>query len=288
MKINWPPQRMKNRSMMAIPIAVAAILLIAMLAFGLPMGRDFNGGTLVMVRGLEDAPDPIHVRNQVESLTGFSVDVRETSDGFDIEMDLMNVELESQVKRALVSQLSISESSIMIGVLGPAVSSTQVTEIITLGIGALIAMGVIIFIFRRRTAATAATVTAVLNTIGILGLMTIFRVPLNLSSIIGILIMLTFVLDVDALLAYRLLKGAVGSPKENAGEAMKANLAMSAIAAAALLSMALLIGATAIKELVLTLVFGVIANFANTWFLGILLIMRHVERKKVVNYNVSV
>jgi len=279
---------MKNRSMMAIPIAVAAILLIAMLAFGLPMGRDFNGGTLVMVRGLEDAPDPIHVRNQVESLTGFSVDVRETSDGFDIEMDLMNVELESQVKRALVSQLSISESSIMIGVLGPAVSSTQVTEIITLGIGALIAMGVIIFIFRRRTAATAATVTAVLNTIGILGLMTIFRVPLNLSSIIGILIMLTFVLDVDALLAYRLLKGAVGSPKENAGEAMKANLAMSAIAAAALLSMALLIGATAIKELVLTLVFGVIANFANTWFLGILLIMRHVERKKVVNYNVSV
>ncbi len=288
MKINWPPQRMKSRSMMAIPIAVAAILLVAVLVFGLPLGRDFNGGTMITVRGLSEAPDPVAVKAQFEGLTGLTADVRATSDGFDIETGALSAESEMQVKQTLMAQFSVPDSSILIGALGPVVSGSQSMALVALGVGALIVIGVIIFIFRRRAATTAAIAIAVLNTVGVLGLMAIFRVPLNLSSIVGILMSLGFVIDVVVLLAYRLLKGAVGDPKENAGEAMKANLVMSAIAVAALLSVNLLVGATMIKELTLTLVFGIILNVVNTWFLGVLLVMRHVERKKVVSYHVSV
>ncbi|MFH1820819.1 MAG: hypothetical protein ABH852_00030 [Methanobacteriota archaeon] len=288
MKLTWPSQRMKGRTMVAIPLAVSAVLLVAILIFGVPLGRDFKGGTLVMVRGVENAPDVNNVKSQTESLTGLVVDVKGTHNGFDIETDTLSGNSENQIKDMLLTRFGLAESSITIGALGPTVSSAQILEIIFVAAGALIVIWVVILIFRRRVAATTAVITAGLDVLGILGLMALFRVPLNLASIIGILITFCFVIETNVLLAYRLLKGAVGDPKENAGEAMKAGLAMSVVALSVLLSINILTTASLINELTLALVFGIIVNIVNTWFLGVVFFMRHVERKKVVSYHVSI
>ncbi len=288
MKINWPPQRMKSRTMMAIPLAVAAILLVAVLILGLPMGRDFQGGTLVTARGMGQVPELNNVKVQAQIIAGTAVDVRGTADGFDIETAALTAGTENQLKEMLMAQFGLREGDIAIGALGPAVSAAQASEIAVLGTAALVAMGVIIFIFRRRMAATSAIVVSILNAVGTLGLMAILRVPLNLASIIGLLLMLGFVIDADVLFAYRLLKGAVGDPKENVGEALKAVLAMSAAAIAALLSIALAVGAAAVTGMALTLVIAISLNLFNTCFLGVPLLMRHVEHKKVVSYHVSI
>jgi len=220
-------------------------------------------------------------------LTGLVVDVKATYKGFEIETDTLSGSSENQIKDMLLTRLGLAESSITVGAIGPTVSGVHVLQIIVVGIGALIVMGVIIFIFRRRVAASNALITAGLDILGILGLMTLFRVPLSMASIIGILITFGYVIDSNILLAYRLLKGAVGSPRENIGEAMKAGLTMSVVALAILLSVNILTTAGPINELTFALVFGIIVNIINTWFLSAELFMRHVERKKVVSYHVS-
>lgn len=287
MKLIWPPQRLRSRTMAALPLIVAAIFLLAILFLGLPLGKDFRGGTLVMVRGVEKVSNLDQVRAQLKDLTGLDAQVKVTADGFDIELDALNADWEDKVRDLLVGTFGIP-SSVKIGALGPAVGSSQVLQLVSLGVSALIVMGVVIFIFRRRVAATAAIIIAILDVIGILGLMALFRVDLDLAAIMGILITLGYVVDTNFLLGYRLLKGAVGEPRENLGEAMKAGLTMSAVAVAALLSMGTILGAAPLKQLAWVLAFGVIVNAFNTWFLGAVLYLRHVEQKKVVSYHVSI
>jgi preprotein translocase subunit SecF len=274
--------------MAALPLIVAAIFLLAILFLGLPLGKDFRGGTLVMVRGVEKVSNLDQVRAQLKDLTGLDAQVKVTADGFDIELDALNADWEDKVRDLLVGTFGIPSSAVKIGALGPAVGSSQVLQLVSLGVSALIVMGVVIFIFRRRVAATAAIIIAILDVIGILGLMALFRVDLDLAAIMGILITLGYVVDTNFLLGYRLLKGAVGEPRENLGEAMKAGLTMSAVAVAALLSMETILGAAPLKQLAWVLAFGVIVNAFNTWFLGAVLYLRHVEQKKVVSYHVSI
>jgi preprotein translocase subunit SecF len=274
--------------MAALPLIVAAIFLLAILFLGLPLGKDFRGGTLVMVRGVEKVSNLDQVRAQLKDLTGLDAQVKVTADGFDIELDALNADWEDKVRDLLVGTFGIPSSAVKIGALGPAVGSSQVLQLVSLGVSALIVMGVVIFVFRRRVAATAAIIIAILDVIGILGLMALFRVDLDLAAIMGILITLGYVVDTNFLLGYRLLKGAVGEPRENLGEAMKAGLTMSAVAVAALLSMGTILGAAPLKQLAWVLAFGVIVNAFNTWFLGAVLYLRHVEQKKVVSYHVSI
>lgn len=287
MKLIWPPQRVKNRNMVAIPLALSIIFLIMLLTLGLPISRDFKGGTLLTVRDVEKVPDVNHVKSQVESLTGLTVDVRTTYNGFDIETDALGGNAENLIKNMLFTSFDIGENSITVGALGPIVNSAQIVQILTFGVVAFITMGVIIFIFRRRIAATTVLIAAGLDIIGILGLMTLFRVPVGLTSIIGILITLGYVIDTNTFLASRLLKGAGGDPRENIGETMKTGLAMSAVALAILASINILTTASQISELTFAVIFGIIVNIVNTWFLSSVIILRHFERKKVVSYHVS-
>ncbi|MBC7218696.1 MAG: hypothetical protein H5T49_00970 [Hadesarchaea archaeon] len=287
MKLSWPPQRLKGRSLAAVPLIVSAILLLAILIFGLPLGRDFKGGTLVMVRGLDEVPDLGQVSSQISGLTGPETVVRAAGDGFDIEMDALSDGLENEIK-VLLSSFGIPSSLVAIGEMGPVVSGPQCFQIVSLGLGALILMGAVILVFRRRVAATIAVVVAVLDVVGVLGLMAIFRVPINLASIFGILIIFVYVVEADVLLAYRLLKGAVGEPRENISEAMRAGLILSAIAIVVLLITSFVTTAVSIREFALTLAFGIAVNVLNTWFLGVALYLRHIERKKVVSYYASI
>ncbi|MGQ9787997.1 MAG: hypothetical protein ACUVQM_01585 [Candidatus Hadarchaeaceae archaeon] len=287
MKLNWPPKSLGGRSLAAIPLMVTAILLLAIMVSGLPLGRDFNGGTLVMVRGLDKGPDLSQVGSRINELTGSKNVIRATGDGFDIEMDALSSGLENEIK-ALLSSFGIPSSLVTISELGPEVSGSQYLEIASLGLGTLILMGVVIFIFRRRLAATSAVIVAVLDLVGALGLMAIFRVPINLASILAILIIFVYVVDVNVFLAFKLLKGAVGEPRENISESMRACLTWSAIAIIVLLIISFITTIASIKEFALTLVFGIAVNFLNTWFFGISLYLRHIERKKVVSYHVSI
>ncbi|MEM4187873.1 MAG: hypothetical protein QXN56_01750 [Candidatus Hadarchaeum sp.] len=288
MRLSWPPQRLRGRSLVAIPLIVSVIFLLAILIIGLPLGRDFKGGTLVMVRGWNKIPDFRQLESQIGGLTGLETVVRAAGDGFDIEMDALSEGLENEIRALLSNSFGIPSSSTVIGELGPAVSSAQCFQIVTFGLGALILMGVVIFIFRRRVAATAAIAVAVLDVVGVIGLMAILRIPINLASIFGILIVFVYVVEANVLLGYRLLKGAVGEPKENISEAMRANLVLSAIAVAIFLSVSFLGTAVWVKEFALTLAFGVAVNVFNVWFLSVAFYLRHIERKKVVSYYVSV
>ncbi|MGC8816884.1 MAG: hypothetical protein ACP5PX_03645 [Candidatus Hadarchaeum sp.] len=288
MGLTWPPQRLKRRNMLAIPLIVSVVLLAVSLIFGLPLGRDLQGGTLIMVRGVEKAPDVDQVRSQIEKLTGLEAIVHVTSNGLDIEINKLSGEVGNEITVMLSSTFGFSSDSITVGELGPVVSSAQCFQLIYLGLGALAVIQIVLFIFRLRVAATTTIIVAVLDVVGTLGLMSLFKVPLNLASIFGILVTIVYVVDVNVLLAFRLLKGAVGNPKENLGEAMKAVLVLSAIAIVVCLSASFIIPVNAVWEFALALTFGIAVNLLNTWFLGAALYLRHLEHKKVVSYHVSI
>jgi len=288
MKLIWPPQRIKSRSLVTIPLALSVIFLLILLTLGLPFGRDFKGGTLLMVRDVKTVPDVNYVKFQVENITGSIVDVKLVYNGFDIETDALEGNSENLIKNMLFYQFGVLENSIIIGSLGPTVSSAQTVQILAFVVGAVITIGVVIFIFRKKIAAATALVTAGLDIIGILGLMALFRVSLSLISILGIFITLGYVIDTNTFLVSRLLKGVGGNLRENIGETMKVGLVMSAVALAILLSINILTTTSQIDELTFAVIFGIVVNVVNTWFLSSVIILRHIERKKVVSYHVSV
>ncbi len=287
MKLTWPPQRVSNRRLAAVPIVMSAILFTAIIVLGLPQSRDLNGGTLFMVRNLEITPDIDQVKSQAEIISNSRVRVIVVPNGFDIETGYLSEKSVSLIKDTLL-KIGIGENSIVAGTLGPAVSSAHIIRITFALTGSFIVIGLIALILRRRVAAAIVLLTAGLDIVGILGLMTILRVPFSLASMIGIFITIGFAIDTNILLAWRLLKGAVGDPRENIRDSLKAGLLMSCISLAILLSANLFTTASMLDELSLALAFGVIVNIVNTWFLGAAIVLRHVERKKVGVYHVGV
>ena len=279
---------MKSRDAIIIPLAVSAVLLLSLLTLGITFGDDFQGGTLLMVRGVKNDPDINYIRPQVEILTGSIVTVRKDSDGFDIQTNTLSGETENMVKEMLLTSFNSTEISIMSVSIGPTVSDGQAVQILIIGLGALVAMVIIILIFRRRLATATVLITAGMNILGILGLMALFRVALSLSSVIGILITIGYAIDTNALLTSRLLKGAAGDPRENIGETLKTGIIISAVALAIILSINILVTAVQIKELTFAIIFGLIINVINTWFLSAAVILRRIEKRKVMGYHVGI
>jgi preprotein translocase subunit SecF len=287
MKTTWPPKRSKNRTMIALPVAVAAVLFVAILVLGVPLSGDFRRGTLVTVRGVENTPDAGYIKSQTESLTGLTVDVRLTTDGFDILTGTLAGNSENLVRDLLITQFGLPENSITIGALGATILSSQVAQLIGLVTGAPIVMALIILVLRKRTAAITMLAVAGLNTVDVLGLMALSSVQLGLVSIIGILVTFGFAIDMNVLISSRMRLG-VGDHRENLGGALRAGLAMSAVALAVLLSASVLASSSSVNEFIFALVFGLVMNNLNTWFLTAPLFLRQAEGKKVVGYHVSI
>lgn len=281
-------QRLKNRQLIAIPLVVSILLSASLLVLGMPPSRDFKGGSLVMVQGLQNVPDPSSVKSAIESLLGKNVDVISVENGFHIETDALSESEETNVKGTLFNQFGVPTNSVIIEPIGPVISSLQGEQIVYSIIVVFIVIGIITFIiFRRRVISMAILLVVELDILCVLGYMALFRVPLGLTSITAIVMIVGYAIDTNILLAYHVFKRVGGEPREQAATSLNTGLTMSVLLIVILLSLNLLTSAMQLDVLTATLIFGVAINILNTWFLGAGILLGHAERPRGKEYHVS-
>ena len=290
MNITWPQRRLNNRQLAAIPLAIIAVLTISMLVLSVPFSTDFRESGLIRVRGLENVPDAGAVEIAVENLLNYNADVDIVENGFDIGTSNVLSENETLlVKSMFLSQFGISENSVNVELRGATITSVYSEQAIRAIVGAFIAMGVIIFItFRHRVTVGAILLAVGLDLLGVFGCMALFGVELSLASIAGLLMLIGYTVDTNILLTTRVLKRVGGEPKEQVIDAMRTGLMMSGSTLIPLFAINILTTAPQLYELTAVLIFGIIIDILNTWFLNAAIVMRHAERQRKKEYHVSI
>lgn len=292
MKFTWPQQRLSNRQLIAIPLALMIFLgaiAIAAIAFGaFPMSRDFEGGSLIRVQG-EDLPASA-IELAVEDLLGGGADTERIENGLDISTDNALDDVgKLLVKEMFSDQFGISESEVNIETMGPTITSIYSEQARNAIIGAFVAMGIIIFIaFRHRISIGAILLAVGLDMLGVFGCMALFGVELSLASVAGILMLIGYTVDTNILLTTRVLKRVGGEPREQVVDAMRTGLMMSGSTLIPLFALNLLTTAPELYQLTAVLIFGIIIDIFNTWFLNGTIISRYAERQRRKEYYVSV
>jgi len=292
MKFTWPQQRLSNRQLIAIPLALMIFLgVIAIVAFALgafPMSRDFKGGSLMRVYGENLSASTIELA--VESLLGGGVDVDPIENGLDIRADnALDDAGKLLVKEMFYNQFGISESAVTIETMGPTITSIYSEQARNAMIGAFVAMSIIIFVaFRRRTSIGAILLAVGLDILGVFGCMALFGIELSLASVAGLLMLIGYAVDTNILLTTRVLKRVGGEPRDQVIDAMRTGLMMTGTTLIPLFTINLITTAPQLYQLTAVLIFGMIIDIINTWFLNAGIILRYAERQRRKEYYVSV
>lgn len=288
MKLTLRYQQMSNRQRIAIPLAISAVLLAFLLTSGVHLGRDLGGGSLVMVQGVENLPPAGDLESAVEGLLGTDVDVTLAENGFHIETDTLSETQITSLRGMLSAQFGIPINLVTVGETGPAITKAQGEQVWFAIIGAFVGAGIIsFFIFRRLVAPLTIISVLALDIFGVLGYMALFNVPLDMASIVGIAMLIVYATNTNVLLAWRALKRATGEAKAQVLGSLNTGITMDALVVVLLLSLNILTSAHEINVLTAVLIFGIVINIINTWLLGAGILLRHLERRKVVGYHVT-
>ncbi|KUO41657.1 MAG: hypothetical protein AVW06_00580 [Hadesarchaea archaeon DG-33-1] len=288
MDITWHVKNLSSRQMIVVPLVLAILLAGAILVRGIPSSQDFKTGTLIRVRGLDNVPDAVAVEQIVEGLLATDVDVKVTDNtGLDIEVggDIDEIK-ENQVIEVLSTEFAGAELEILHK--GSVITSIFKEQAWKAIVGAFIAMAAVLFFTFRHSVAVGVMILCVaFDALGALGGMAILQVPLSFGSIAGILMIIGYSVDTDILLSNHMLKRIGGNARERAADAMKTGLMTAGTTITALVVINLLTNAPLLYELSAAMIFGVLADLINTWFLNVGVLSRHIERRQRREYYVS-
>lgn len=288
MKLAWGYQQLRNRQRVAISLAISALFLVSFVAMGVPISRDFKGGSLVMVRGLENIPSVSNIESVVEGLLGTDANVVLLENGLDIETDALDVASENQVK-IILSDLGIPPENITIEAIGPTTTESQKEQMLFSIIGAFVGIGVLsLLIFKRRVVPIAILFVLGLDILCVFGYMALLRVSLDLTALVGIAILIGYAANTNMLFAWRILKRVGGDPNEQVSNTMNTGVMMNIMMVVLLLILNIFTSAHEVNVLTAVLLFGIVINIIHTWFLGAVILLKHVERRGVKGYHVSV
>ena len=142
---------------------------------------------------------------------------------------------------------------------------------------------VVLIIFRSIVPSFAIVFGAANDIIVALGAMAIFKIPLGVTSIAGLLMLLGYSIDTDVLAGIRILKRSEGTPEDRAYSAFRTGMTMTS---AAILSFAVLFAVSLIAyvptyyEIAGVVLFGLIGDIFTTWFGNAVLILLYAKRRR--------
>jgi preprotein translocase subunit SecF len=167
--------------------------------------------------------------------------------------------------------------------ISPTLSQYFLGQVIGIIIVAFILVSITVFIiFRTPVPAFAVVFGAGNDIIVALGAMALFKIPLGIASLGGLLMLIGFSMDTDMLAAIRILKRHEGTPEERAYNTMKTGVTMTTTA---LVSFAILFIVSVVAyvptyyEISGVVLLGLIADILTTWFGNASMIMMY-ERKR--------
>lgn len=293
MDLTWHAKHLKVRHMITIPIVIAIFFAIIVALCGVPKSLEFSSGTLISYHNLDNRPDANGVEQALGTLFGAEVKADVTQDpatakyGIDIQTTkVLDENLENQTLQMLSQQFDIQETPDLTP-FEPALSEAYMKQTVLAVVGALIAMGVILLIVFRSKVSLMMLPCVVLNMVAAFGGMALFQMQFSLASLAGFLLLVGYSIDTNILLGMSVLRRVGGDVRERVANSMKTGFMITGTTIATMMMVNIFVTNAAIDQLSIVIVFGLIADLFNTWFLNAGILIRHAERKKGKEHYVS-
>jgi preprotein translocase subunit SecF len=166
----------------------------------------------------------------------------------------------------------------------PTLGSFFLSELTNTIVIAFVLIFIVVFLIFRSLVPSVAVVFGAANDIIIsLGAMGLFKIPLGVASVAGLLMLIGYSIDTDVLTAIRILRRGEGSPEDRAYGAMKTGMTMTATA---IVSFAVLFAISVIEyvptyyEISGVVLMGLIGDLATTWLGNASMILMYKKRKE--------
>lgn len=149
---------------------------------------------------------------------------------------------------------------------------------------AFVLISIVVFIIFRSLIPSLAVIFGAGNDIIVaLGAMAVFRIPLGIASIGGLLMLLGYSIDTDVLTAIRILKRHEGTPEERAYSSMKTGLTMTITAIVSfgvLFIVSFIAYVPTYYEIAGVVLFGLIGDLMTTWLGNASMILWYIKRRE--------
>jgi len=142
---------------------------------------------------------------------------------------------------------------------------------------------VVFLIFRSPVPSLVVVFGAANDIIIALGAMGLFKIPLGVASVAGLLMLIGYSIDTDMLAAIRILRRGEGTPEERAYSSMRTGVTMTATA---IVSFGVLFAVSVIEyvptyyEIAGVVLFGLFGDIFTTWFGNASMILLYKKKKE--------
>jgi len=259
---------MEPKRMIMYPIVVFVIALLLLAVRFPPLGIDLKGGVVVTAYGVTENPDDVQawlsnelgVDVNVESFTSVegTKGIRVYAPAGVDPVEIINILKE----RYPDAEYTHSEILPTFGEL----AKKQGIKAIAF---AFIAMAVVVFLFFRNPVSSLAIVFSALSDMVIaVALMGLFGIQLTTATIAALLMLIGYTVDSNILLTTKLTRRKEDTVEEAYLSAVSTGFTMSTTTLGALFMLWLISTSPTIDNIAIVLIFGLLADFMNTWILN--------------------
>jgi len=278
---------MDNYKILIIIPIIIAILSVTVIAFnGIDEGIELKGGSIAILRMNEPINSSV-LENQIKtSLNNQGINVQEVDVVSNRDLDVtvqMGTEINSTVFESAIGDKANITSYNSIG---PVLSEEAMSQIYwAMGFAFLFMSITVFFIFREFIPSISIIIAAIFDiTIAIAG-MSLFHIPLSIASVGALLMLIGYSVDTDILLTTRILKRKEGTVVQRAKEAMKTGMTMTITAISTMIilyvvTIILIPEASTLSDIAAVLLFGLLADVLNTWFMNLGILRWYVEGRQ--------
>ncbi len=153
----------------------------------------------------------------------------------------------------------------------------------TIMIAFVLVFVVVFLIFRSPIPSIVVVFGAANDMIFALGAMAVFKIPLGVASIAGLLMLIGYSIDTDVLTAIRILRRGEGKPEDRAYASMRTGVTMTATAIvsfAALFAISVIEYVPTYYEIAGVVLIGLIGDVITTWFGDAAMLLLYKKRKE--------
>lgn len=166
----------------------------------------------------------------------------------------------------------------------PTLGSFFLSQLIGVIIWAFVLVFIVVFIIFRTPVPSIVVVFGAANDMIIaLGAMGLFKIPLGVASIAGLLMIIGYAMDTDVLTAIRILRRSEGAPEERAFGSMRTGITMTTTAIVAfgvLFVISIIVYVPTYYEIAGVVLVGLIADVITTWLGNASILLMYKRRKE--------
>ncbi len=181
----------------------------------------------------------------------------------------------------LKSNFNVTEDNLNVRTIGARFGEASLQGLVSALIFALILMGVVVFItFRKIIPSLAVVLSAILDLVGTLAVISILEFKLSTAGIAAFLMVVGYSIDTDILLTTRLLRDTQGTIFERTKRAFKTGLTMTLTTITALTIATIFTVSSTFQQMFSIIIIALIIDLISTWCMNSGLLIWYLEKNE--------